>query len=428
MAALRRRYGLEDDGKALMAAVDAALANDPALKEIIYRCNLQGEDTLSVARSLHFSERQFHRYRSFAIEAIAAEIERVTAAPSDVDPDEQLITALAAVDPERAHVLMQQRPRATQEQRLAALRIKLEMGDVPSDDDLQGFDAEHRPLAEIFRAYALENAGEHALAERLAGALRARLNGATTLQQRRAAFELAVLRRYQGRRRGRVDESAAAVDEMADYAIDDAQAARMTVARAHLAIHDASVGDWRERLAAAKRSVRNSPDVRLLRYMTMVEGYLAYVHGDAALALRNSAVATMAGSNPAVALQSEALHARAALALGRPWSRPAWTREVLPNVWFQAELDALGAFHALRDGDASAARQLATQARDHSAASHAPGIGAYAAAVDDVLEGRDIARPPVVAPADLLVETDLRNLREVLAPDGAPAPLARDER
>ena len=424
MAALRRRYGAEDDGMALMAAVDAALANDPALKEIVHRCDLHGEDTLSVARSLHFSERQFHRYRSFANEAIAAESERVTAAPADVDADQQLITALSAVDPERANALMQQVPLATPAQRLAALRIKLETGGVPSDEDMEGFDAVNRVHAEVYRAYGVENAGDHARAERLVAELHARLRGAETVEQRRAAFELGVLRRYQGRRRGRMDESAAAVDDMAAHAVDDAQTARMIVARAHLAIHDASIDDWRDRLAAAKRVVRSSPDVRLLRYVTMVEGYLGYVHGDPALALRNSAVATMAGSNPAIALQSEALHARAALALGQPWTRPAWTHDVLPNVWFQAELDVLGAFHALRAGDETAAGRLATQAGAHSAAPHAPGIGTYAAAVFAALDGRPAIPEGVVIPPDLLIETDLKTLRDALA-SSVPAPVAR---
>lgn len=424
MAALRGRYGVEDDGKALMAAVDAALANDPALKEIVYRCDLHGEDTLSVARSLHFSERQFHRYRSFAIEAIAAEIDRVTGAAADGDSEQQLITALAAVDPERANALMRGIPLATQAQRLTALRVKFELGEVPSDEDLRAFDDLHRVHAEVYRAVALENAGEHALAERLASQLHAGLRRAETVEQRRAAFELAVLLRFQGRRRGRIDESAAAVNEMPAYAVDEGQNARMTIARAHLAIHDASIADWRERLAAAKRAVRNSPDVRVLRYVTMVEGYLAYVHGDPELALRSSAVATLSGANPVTALQAEALHARAALAMGRSWGRPDWTRDVLPNVWFQAELDALGAFHALRAGDAGGARELAERATAHPGAAHAPSIAAYAAAVSAALAGGEAVPDGVAVPPDLLVETDLRTLRAALEP-AAPAPAAR---
>lgn len=422
IAALRRRYGVDDDGKALVCAVNAALAGDPALREIVYRCDLRGEDTRSVAHALHFSERQFHRYRSFAIEAVAAEIERAITADSDMAADLQLVAAISAVDPERANALLQHVPGATQLERLSALRVKFETGALLSDADLAGLDVPYRLHAEVLRAVGFENAGEHAQAERLVVQLRERLHRPSTAALRRAAFELCILRRVQARRRGRTDEAAAAVDDMAAHAIDDRLAAQLTTARAHLAIHDAGIEDWRDRLAAMQRVARSSRDVRLLRYVTMVEGYLAYVHGDPERALRESVIATMAGAVPALALQSEALHARAALALGEPWSRPAWTRAVLPKVWFQAELDALGAFHALRAGDATAAGELATQARGHPAAAFAPSIVTYAAAVSAAINAEPAAAGD--PPADLLVATDLHVLHAGL-PARAAKPASR---
>ncbi|HEY0393239.1 MAG TPA: hypothetical protein VGD01_01970 [Candidatus Elarobacter sp.] len=411
IAALRRRYRVEDDGQALLAAVDAALANDPALKEIIYRCDLNDEDTLSVARALHFSERQFHRYRSFAVEAVAAEIDRATTSAASVASDEQLLAAISAVDPERANALLRGVDIATPAQRFVALRVKVEMGAVPTEGDLQRFDPAQRAHAEVLRGIGLENAGEYADADRLATELDLRLREPRTPEARQAAFELTILRRLQARRRGRIADFAAAVDDMPLYGSSDADAIRAAIGRAHVAVHHPAVTDWRERMSAAKRAVGGSPDVRLLRYVAMVEGYLAFVRGDPELALRNSVVATLAGANPGTALQAEALHARAALVLGRPWTRPAWTREVLPGSWFQPELDVLGAFHALRAGDGAPARRLADAARAHPAAPNAPCIGIYVAAVDGALGGGRVEPAGLEPPGDLLVDADLRALR-----------------
>ncbi|HEY0614410.1 MAG TPA: hypothetical protein VGC96_07200, partial [Candidatus Elarobacter sp.] len=277
MAALRRRYRADDDGKTLLALVDAALAGDPALKEIIHRCDLQGEDRLSVARSLHFSERQFHRYRSFAIEAVAAEIDRVTGADGGFTADQQLLAAVSAIDPERAQSLLQSVALQSQAQRLMGLRLKVETGGVPSDGDLAPFDDAHRPHAEVLRALGLENAGQYAGADRVVAELHARLQAPRDREARAAAFELTILRRLQARRRGTIAELAAAVADMAPFATSDADTIRAAIGRAHVAIHDRRVADWQDRIAVAKRGVAASPDVRLLRYVTMVEGYLAFV-------------------------------------------------------------------------------------------------------------------------------------------------------
>jgi hypothetical protein len=415
MPALRRRYGADDDRQALLAAVDAALANDPALKEMVYRCDLHGEDTLSVARSLHFSERQFHRYRSFAIEAVAAEIDRATSSAGEFASDQQLLAAVSAVDPERAGVLLRRMGIATPAQRLVALRVKVETGAVPSEDDLHAFVGPQRLHAEVLHAIGLENAGQYDAADRAASDLHAALREPPTPEAREAAFELTILRRLQARRRGRIDDFAAAVDDMQTFAASDADAIRAAIARAHVAIHHPAVSDGEQRLDAAKRAVGDSPDVRLLRYVTMVEGYLAFVRGDAELALRNSLVATLAGANPGTALQAEALHGRAALVLGLPWTRPDWTRSVLPGSWFQPELDLVGAFHALRAADVTLARQLAAQARAHPASAHAPCLAIYAGAV----EAGSSTGSAVAPPGDLLVDADLRALAAAL---DAPPP------
>src|SRR5581483_489651 len=123
-------------------------------------------------------------------------------------------------------------------------------------------------------------------------------------------------RRLQARRHGNGAEHALAIDDMVARAAElPAMHAHATIARAHVGIH-LELTDWHERLDAAKRIVRRSPHVGMLRYATMVEGYLAFVYGDFERALELARIATLEGANPGIALQGEALYARAVLALG----------------------------------------------------------------------------------------------------------------
>ncbi len=358
---------------ALVDFIETTLRDyDPRYREIVIRTDVEGKPGKQVAHELALAQRTYYRLRAVAMRALDRALERrlqdgerALSAGASADLHAALFDAVAAVDPARARAILGQLEPAGSEQRLTELRLRVAAGDVPDETDIDRLDPAHRFAGEVWRARALESAGGFAEAERLVAALEASLDRAAT--DRVAAFDLALLRRLQARRHGRAAEFVAAVDDLIARAdgLPELQT-HAAIAYAHVGIHR-SIDDWRERLDAAKSATRAGRDVAMLRYATMVEGYLAYVHDDPELALNRSRISTIDGANPNLALQGEALHARALLVLGRPWERPLWTRDVLPNTWFQPELDALAVHHAVRRGDADAARRLAAAVREHPA-------------------------------------------------------------
>ena len=85
---------------------------------------------------------------------------------------------------------------------------------------------------------------------------------------------------------------------------------------------------------------------------------------------------------------------------------------MLPNAWFQAELEALGAHHALANGDIAQARRLAEIALAHASTPYAPCVVALAGAVSAVLRGE--RADAVLEPDDVLTHVDLQTLQKVV--------------
>jgi hypothetical protein len=413
--------GPDHDGlrAALLAFVETTLRDyDPRYRDIVVRADIEGKPGKQVAHELALAQRTYYRLRAVAMRALDRALEvrlqrsedEAANAPSG-DPHAVLLEVVAALDPARAHAIVEQLGPATSEQRFTALRLRVLAGEVPADDEIARLGGAHRFAGDVLRARAFESGGLFDAAETLVATLEAD-PARDRPEHRIAAFDLAMVRRLQARRHGDGVEHAAAVDDMV------ARAAGVPVLQPHAAIAYAHVGihlivsDWLRRLEIAKQVVRLTPQVAMLRYATMVEGYLAYVHGDFELALHRSHISTLEGANPSVALQGEALYARAALALGRPWQRPPWTRSVLPNAWFQAELEALGAHHALANGDSARARRLAEIALTHASTPYAPCVGALAGAVSAVLRGE--RADAVLEPDDVLTHVDLQTLQTVV--------------
>ncbi|HEX3466480.1 MAG TPA: hypothetical protein VHT05_00095 [Candidatus Elarobacter sp.] len=408
----------EDDLRAVVTAfIETTLRDyDPRYREIVVRADIEGKPGKQVAAELALAPRTYYRLRAVAMDALERALDQrlrrnaPAAAATSGDPHAALMEIVAAIDPARAHAIVAQLGGSDAEQRFTSLRLRVLAGEMPADVDFARLDDAHRFAGDVVRARGYESGGLYEAAEALVTSLEA--DPATRRPEHRAdAFDLAVIRRLQARRRGRAGEHTAAVADMVALAAGNpALEASAAIAYAHVAIH-APVGDWRERLESAKRALRDTTQVGTLRYATMVEGYLAYVHGDPELALNRARISTLEGTHPSVALQGEALHARATLALGRTWRRPDWTRDVLPHAWFQAELEALGACHALAHADENEARRLVTDALAHPSAPHAPPVVALAGAVQAVLRGERPGHDPRVD--DVLTDVDVRTLDAV---------------
>lgn len=414
-AALLERSSESDLRAAVVAFVDETLRDyDPHYREIVVRTDIRGKPGKQVAAELALSPRTYYRLRAIAIaaleRALAALLDAAGPARTAGDPHAELLDVVAALDPARAHAIVEQLDSAGADRLYTALRLRVFAGEVPADEEFARLDETHRFRGEVVRARAYESSGRFVEAETLVALLEAD-PGRRLTEHRTEMFELAVIRRLQARRRGRGAEHAAAAADMVERAGDDpVLKATATIAHAHVAIHS-PVDDWRERLDRAKHAIRTTARVGLLRYATMVEGYLAYIYGDPELALNRARISTLEGSHPSVALQGEALHARAALVLGSRWQRAPWTEGVLPNTWFQAELDALGAHHALVCADETAARRLAAGALAHPSAPFAPPVVALAAAVPSLLNGNGAETGVEID--DVLTDVDLRTLDAV---------------
>lgn len=405
----------------LIGFVEAALADfDPRYREIVVRADIEGKPGKQVAHELALAPRTYYRLRAVAMRALdralEARLQRLDRAGDDessADLNAALLDAVAAVDPARARAIFEQLgPAAAGDRPLTYLRLRVATGEVPSADEIERLEPAQRFSGRVWRARALESSGAFVAAESLVAALEASPSRDRP-EHRTAVFELAMLRALQARRHGLAGAFAAAVDDLlARAGRVPALRTHAVVAYAQVAIHLA-VDDWRERLERARDAVRAASHVSLLRYVTMVEGYLAYVHGDPELALYRSRITALEGANPVLALQAEALHARAALALGLPWRRPSWTSAVLRGSYFQAELDALGVYHALARDDRDEALRTAALVRAHPATPHAPCVVALLAAASAVLAGEPLAT--VRLPDELLTHADLRTLRAALS-------------
>ena len=95
--AIRDSLNCTSVGEALELAIDRALhGKDTRLATIVRRCDVEGELTHAVAHEMHFSPRQFFRYRGEAIEAVAVELMRLVSIGRMLPSDSRSLEARRA--------------------------------------------------------------------------------------------------------------------------------------------------------------------------------------------------------------------------------------------------------------------------------------------------------------------------------------------
>jgi hypothetical protein len=73
---------MESCRDALLALIERAFSNDPSasrLRDLVLRCDVQGQKARAAAAEMHLSVRQFFRWRAEAIEVLAAALEELDA-------------------------------------------------------------------------------------------------------------------------------------------------------------------------------------------------------------------------------------------------------------------------------------------------------------------------------------------------------------
>ncbi|HXW51969.1 MAG TPA: hypothetical protein VEJ41_08265 [Candidatus Acidoferrales bacterium] len=82
---LRDAFGTSTCREALLLFIDRAFADDPAgerLRDLLVRCDVQGQKARAAAAEMHLSVRQFFRWRAAAIEALAVTLQDIAAGPA----------------------------------------------------------------------------------------------------------------------------------------------------------------------------------------------------------------------------------------------------------------------------------------------------------------------------------------------------------
>jgi hypothetical protein len=79
---LRDSFQAQSCRDALLALIDRAFGDDPSaarLRDLVIRCDIQGQKARAAAADMHLSVRQFFRWRAEAIEVLTAALQEIEA-------------------------------------------------------------------------------------------------------------------------------------------------------------------------------------------------------------------------------------------------------------------------------------------------------------------------------------------------------------
>ena len=396
---LRECTHARDGREALQLAIDAALdRSDPQQLlryETIRRVDVAGETTRAAASNMHVSVRQFFRYRSEAIAAIAQSIERILRRPPDSHRHLLLLAkAIETVDPK------------------AALEIYLR---VPADDGGQvaynivrtslwsGLEVTREQLDACqgpWRLMALGAIARHLIGQgkdEEAAGLRARIrlqlasNGGPLYDV--VAFELAAQDILDAHRHGDVARARAiteAVRSLAgsnEYLIAFAMTieAQQYIIEGDLTAAALVLSDLETLAVHARDHYIMARGAYCNAMLSLVRGF----HEDA-YAIANGARPAIAALEAGFGFRAATIAGRASLLAGLPWTPPKDLMDRYPDLWTRPETEGVVARHLLAS-DVAAAKSLAQAAlgrsERHQSAVIANGIRAVIAAALDI-EGK----------------------------------------
>ncbi len=359
---LREALHAESAYKAVVAAIDAAFdAATPSgrqLKEIIRRCDIECQTTAAAAAEMHLSVRQFFRYRTDAVEAIALSVGRSLRQPDDSSRKQLVMAAMVAEFDSRAALDMYVRAAPSPTGRLAfeIARTAIWAGVDPAPY-IAACEGAWRLLAQAIQARRLLSIGRRAESEALADSVRVALAGSSGPLYDAAAFEIAELDRRAVRRRSALQDEAHLVERMRKLSRDDSRLVALALlAEAESACSIGELGSAAIAIADAERIATERRDLYVLARAAYASATLAMLndHLDDALALFNAAASTIAAFDAAYALRSAAFAGRCALLLDSPWTAPVTLMERHAGSWILTELECVEARRLLGSDPARA--------------------------------------------------------------------------
>ena len=398
---LRECTHARDGREALLLAIDSAFDRSEAQQllryETIRRVDIAGETTHAAASNMNVSVRQFFRYRSEAIAAIAQSIERILRRPPDSHRHLLLLAkTIETVDPKAAREIYLRVPAHDGGQvAYNIVRTSLWAGMEVTEEQINACQGPWRLLALAAVARHLIAQGQDEKATELRAQLRAQVvrNGGPLYDA--VAFELAAQDILDAHRHGDVVLARAVTETVRtlagsnDYLIAFAMTIEaqqyilegdLTAAALVLSDLEALEVHGRDHYIMARSAYCNA-------MLSLVRGF----HEDA-FAIANGARPAIAALEAGFGFRAATIAGRAALLAGLPWTPPSDLMDKYPTLWTRPETEGVLARHLLAH-DVAAARTLseAALARSdrHQSAVIGNGIRAVIAAARD-LEGNAV--------------------------------------
>jgi hypothetical protein len=384
---LREALHVESTYKGVILAIDAAFdTSTPSgrlLKEIIRRCDIDCQTTAAAAADMHLSVRQFFRYRTDAVEAIAQSVGRSLRQPDDSSRKQLVMAEMVAEFDARAaldmYVLAAPSPTGKLAFEIARAAIWAGVDPAPHIAACKGA---WRLLALATQARRLLSTGARAESETLVDSIRTSLAGSSGPLYDAAAFEVAELDRRAVRRRGAMQDEAHLVERMRKLAHDDSRLVALALlAEAESACSFGELATAAVAIADAERIATERRDLYVLARSTFASATLAMLrdHLEDALALFNAAASTIAAFDAAYALRSAAFAGRCALQLGTTWTPPRSLMERHAGSWILTELECVEA-RKLVESEPARALELAVATLRRSQMTDAAVASLYARA------------------------------------------------
>lgn len=333
-------------------------------REIVMRCDIQGQKSRLVAAAMGLSLRHFFRCRAEAISALALAAERLC----EVQHGSVACTfakMTSAVNPHAAAQLYKLAFRSASDSDVDAaaadfLRCSIWSGAQAGDRLMRVPDGAWRVLATVEHAgYALLTEGHLVAGDRLALARTELAAGGLGGLHAGAAFALTCYEILEAHRRADVGLSASLVARLPLLCGDDERLQTLTlVEQAHQACVEGAVSAASARLIEAERRSVAQADPAVLARLASTRALLHFLGGsyEDALVYAQAAAAVLASMQPAYALLSAVLAGRAALLCDKPWEPPAQLCARFPAAWMCAFFECIRARKLLRSDLASARR------------------------------------------------------------------------
>jgi len=347
-------------------AIPGSRPADEAMRNLIFRQDLDGIKANHVAALLGLSIRSYFRYREKAIGCIAKALEReLQSERQDENQQIQFAKLAAQFDAKAAYELYTS---AVAEPRghvaYEMVRLAIAAGQPVPRRMIKRCEGPWRILAMTALARRHINGGQPKRVERWLRRLRnAALNSATPAGAR-AAFELAYLERLEALRRCDMRAARDATERITLHALGHAPLVGLAlVIEAEQACDDGELEKANEiftqletlnAVTREPRTVARTADALSMLALMEMRWSQAY-HGARAAAVALEQI------EPEMAMCVQTVAGRAACQLGRPWSPSAEHCARYPTSWITAQSLAVQSRHQLRD-DHEAARETAERA------------------------------------------------------------------